>query len=208
MSTGVVIGVALANVLVGIFITPRLLFAVSRNSWPPFLYTIMSSTRLPAPNSAIVVPRTFSPGLEVGDRELDERRAGVAGDQILLVVDRVRHERVHRRTRLELPCDCRDRSRRSCRGRLGERIRDRAELRRELLVREPGDPEAAVGERHVGDDLGARVGAAAALATGAFGSSTLWNFSGLQRDVRSGRLPSIRNSAGAAPAPCPRITET
>ena len=62
VSTGVVIGAAVANVLVGIFITPRLLLAVSRNSWPPLLYTIMSSTRLPAPNSAIVVPRTFSPG--------------------------------------------------------------------------------------------------------------------------------------------------
>ena len=38
-----------------------------------------------------------------------------------------------------------------------ERIRDRAQLRGELLVGEPCHPEPAVGERHVGDHAGARV---------------------------------------------------
>ena len=40
--------------------------------------------------------------LEAVEREADERRARVAGDDIRLVVDRVRDERVHRRAGLEL----------------------------------------------------------------------------------------------------------
>ena len=39
--------------------------------------------------------------LQVADRELHERRAGVAGEQVLLVVERVRHERVDGRARLD-----------------------------------------------------------------------------------------------------------
>src|SRR5215510_1226022 len=135
VSTGVVIGLADANGAVGIFITPRLLFAVSRNSCPPFLYTIMSSTRLPAPNSAIVVPRTFSPALRSAIGNLTSG-VHVAGDQVLLVVDRVRDERVDRRPRLDglviavINLDAHAAVDR------GERIRNRPELGRKFLVRQ------------------------------------------------------------------------
>src|SRR5262245_8220916 len=58
---GVVIGAALAKLAVGIFMTPRRVFAISRKSLPSLLYTIMSIGRLPAPSSAIVVPRYLLP---------------------------------------------------------------------------------------------------------------------------------------------------
>ena len=43
------------------------------------------------------------PWLQVADRELHERRAGVPGKQILLAVERVGHERVDGRARLHRP---------------------------------------------------------------------------------------------------------
>src|SRR5262245_37666840 len=60
--TGWVMGDALANPSVGIFITPRDVFDISRNSRPSFLYSTMSIGRLRLPSSAIVVPTTLVPG--------------------------------------------------------------------------------------------------------------------------------------------------
>jgi len=47
-----------------------------------------------------------------------------------------------------------------------------------------------------------------ALATGAFGSSTFWNFRFCSATMSIFPAPSTRKSAGAALAPWPRITET
>ena len=49
---------------------------------------------------------------------------------------------------------------------------------------------------------------AVGLAAGAFGSSTFWNFSVCSDTLAMVPAPSMRNSAGAAPAPCPRMTDT
>ena len=101
----------------------------------------------------------FLSRLQVADRKLHERRAGVAGKQMLLAVERVRHERVDGRPRLHglvvamVNLDARARID------AGERIRNRAELGRELFVGKAGHPETAIRERHVGDDLRARIGA-------------------------------------------------
>ena len=48
----------------------------------------------------------------------------------------------------------------------------------------------------------------AALAAGAFGRSTFENLRPDSDTASTLPPPSTRNSAGAAPAPCPRITET
>ena len=60
--TGAVISRFVPKSLVGIFITPRDVFDISKYSLPSFEYLIMSIGRLPAPSSAIVVPRTLAPG--------------------------------------------------------------------------------------------------------------------------------------------------
>ena len=54
---------AVANRAVGIFITPRSVFDISRYSLPAWLYTIMSIGRLRFPSSAIVVPVNLAPGV-------------------------------------------------------------------------------------------------------------------------------------------------
>ena len=76
---------------------------------------------------------------------------------MLRVVDLVRHERVHGRAGLEraviavVDLDARS-------GVDGaERVRHRAELRRELLVGQPGHEQLAVDEGHVRDRIGARI---------------------------------------------------
>src|SRR5262245_26159711 len=63
VATRAVIGVSFAKLAVGIFMTPRAVFAINRNSLPPWLYTIMSIGRFWLPSSAIVVPVILAPGV-------------------------------------------------------------------------------------------------------------------------------------------------
>ena len=119
----------------------------------------MSSGRLPAPSSAIVVPTTFVP-LEAVHRELHERRAGVARDDVRLAVDRVGDEGVDRRAGLERAVVAVEDLHAGARVGRDEGIREGAQLRRELLVGEAGDDQLAAHERHVGHRVGARVAAA------------------------------------------------
>ena len=65
----------------------------------------MSSGRLPEPRSAIVVPFTLRAGLQVADRDLHQRRAGVGRENVLLALNRVGNEGPHRRFGLKAPCE-------------------------------------------------------------------------------------------------------
>ena len=209
VSTGVVIGVAVAMSAAGIFMTPRLLLDISRNSFPSFLYTIMSNGRLPAPSSATVVPRTLSPGLSEAIGNLTSGVHEIPGDEVRLPVHRVRNEGVHWRPGLQhaviavVDLDARARIDRV------ERVRNRAQLRRELLVRQACRPQLPIGERKVGDGIGPRILPRRRrwppVRSGAppSGTSRVWS-----ETMSILPEPSTRNSAGAAPAPWPRITET
>ena len=87
------------------------------------------------------------------DRELDERRAQVAGDDRRFAVDLIRHECEHGRERLHLPVgavvdlDARALVHRP------ERIRDHPHLGRELFVRQARDIQVAADEGHVRNGL-------------------------------------------------------
>src|SRR3954463_15960042 len=73
-SIGDVIALFVPKSLVGIFITPRDVFDISKYSLPSFEYLIISIGRLPAPSSAMVVPRTFCPA---ASDDTEKRTSGV-----------------------------------------------------------------------------------------------------------------------------------
>ena len=74
--------------------------ATSRYSSPSWVNDTMSSGWFIAPSSATVRPTALAPAVEVGQREVHDRRAGVAGEDARAAV--VGHERADRRRGLPL----------------------------------------------------------------------------------------------------------
>ena len=141
----------------------------------------------------------FLPWLQVADRELHERRAGVAGEQVLLSVERVGHERVDGRPRLHRPMVAVVNLDARAAVDVRERIRNRAKLRRELFIRQAGHPETAIRKRHVGDDLRAWIGARRGIRRGRVLDLDALELQGLQRHVgnRSRAVDAEQRRSGA-----------
>ena len=79
-----------------------------------------------------------------------------------------------------------------------ERIRHRPELRRELFVRQPGDVQPAVEERHVGDRLRSGCCGRSSPPRAGSAASTLVNFTVVERDDARARRRRRRARAPAA----------
>ena len=93
-------------------------------------------------------------GLEVGNGQLDQRRAGVGRQQVRLVLDVVGDERPNRRLGLEPAVRAVvDLDGRAVEAFGAERERDRDQPRGELFVGEPREEDAAVDKGQVGDRL-------------------------------------------------------
>jgi hypothetical protein len=91
--------------------------------------------------------------LEVGQREVHDRRAGVAGQDARAAV--VGHERANWGRRLPPAVRDMEDLQIAARNLAAERKRDPPQLGGELLVRQPGDKQRAVHVDHVGDSRGA-----------------------------------------------------
>ena len=102
------------------------------------------------PSSAMVVPLTFEPGLQIRERKLDQRRAGVGRQHVGLPADVEHGKGADRRRGFELAVGAVADLDAGAVIDLRERERDHAQLRGELLVRQAGHDDLAVGELQIG----------------------------------------------------------
>ena len=112
----------------------------------------MSSGWFTGPSSATVRPTALAPSREVGEPEVHDRRAGVAGQDARAVV--IGHERADRGRGLPLTVRDMEDLQAAAGHRGAEGERNAPQLGGELLVRQPGDQQRPARVGHVGDGRG------------------------------------------------------